>query len=169
MALLLIPLGPWLGVFLPFANRAGKLPAKINQVLLRGLQELGVCQISWHCPWCSSHSLGRAANAVPGLRVPQSPPGLDSAQPPEQAPGQARAEGPYPGRQCGWAQGAEPRLAPSVTAESPRQPQQALSRTCRCSSSSEWLKAGLSRELAEGSPERDQYWAETSSRRQKRR
>lgn len=76
---------------------------------------------------------------------------------------------PYLGRHCGWAQGARPRLAPSVTAGSSWQPQHPLSRIWRCSSSSELLKAGLSSELAEGSPERDQYWAETSSRRQKRR
>lgn len=82
---------------------------------------------------------------------------------PQQTPG--AEEGPYLGWHCRWAQGTAPRLAPP---ESPRQPQQP-SRTCRCSSSSELLKAGLSSELAEGSPERDQYWAETSSRRQKRR
>ena len=60
-------------------------------------------------------------------------------------------------------------MALSVMPASSRQPQQPLSKICKWSSSSELLKAGLSSELAEGSQERDQYWAETSSRRQNRR
>lgn len=60
-------------------------------------------------------------------------------------------------------------MALPVMPESSRQLQQPLSKICKWSSSSELLKAGLSSELAEGSQERDQYWAETSSSRQNRR
>lgn len=75
----------------------------------------------------------------------------------------------YLGLCAGRAGGAGRCLGPLPAAGASRQPQQPLSRTCRCSSSSEWVKAGLSRELADASQERDQYWAETSSSRQKRR
>lgn len=123
---------------------------------------------------CTQSSLCLAERKPPPNRsyFPREAEGCCGADrsPADKSPGAERGGARrYLGLCAGRAGGAGRCLGPLPAAGASRQPQQPLSRTCRCSSSSEWVKAGLSRELADASQERDQYWAETSSSRQKRR